>query len=279
MNSKVFMAKAHALQYGISPLHAWIRFFEFVLKVSYRIELKKWHVKDCDKFDLEARKRLLQSKMMKEMGLNVDKPLPNGSGNSNDGNTAFSNPALLSSILHFDFDILQSFHTILTTIYCEYSINSEKFKAFCAKVFVAYHDKYPWYPMSPTVHKILVHGHQIIDTCLVPVGCLGEHASESRNKLYKSDRRGHARKCSRLDNITDVFNRSMDSSDPLLSSTFFKKGSQRIKLKVIPAEVISLLQEPLIEIPSENNEVDSSDEEDEGELEVIASEDEYFELE
>jgi len=54
INSKVFIAKAHALQYGISPLHAWIRFFEFVLKISYRIELKKWHVKDCDKLKLKS---------------------------------------------------------------------------------------------------------------------------------------------------------------------------------------------------------------------------------
>ena len=28
-----------ALCYGISPLHAWIRFFEFILHISYRIEI------------------------------------------------------------------------------------------------------------------------------------------------------------------------------------------------------------------------------------------------
>jgi len=169
--------------------------------------------------------------------------------------------------------------------FCEYEINSEKFKDFCANVFVAYQKKYPWYPMSPTVHKVLVHGYQIIDTCLVPVGCLGEHASESRNKLYKSDRRGHAKKCSRLDNITDVFNRSMDTSDPLLSSTYLKERPNTIKKKTIPAEVISLLQAPHLEIQCENDDPDStqnSSDEDYDELdglEVIASEDEYFELE
>ena len=55
-----------------------------------------------------------------------------------------------------------------------------------------------------------MHGHQIIKTSIVPVGCLGEHASEARNKVYKSDRRSHARKCSRVDNIADVFNRDKD---------------------------------------------------------------------
>jgi len=117
--------------------------------------------------------------------------------------------------------------------------------------------------MSPTVHKVLVHGYQIIDTCLVPVGCLGEHASESRNKLYKSDR----------------------SFDPLLSSTYLKERPNTIKKKTIPAKVISLLQAPHLEIQCENDDPDStqnSSDEDYDELdglEVIASEDEYFELE
>lgn len=31
--------KADNLQYGISPLHAWIRFFECVIHISYRIEI------------------------------------------------------------------------------------------------------------------------------------------------------------------------------------------------------------------------------------------------
>lgn len=64
--------------------------------------------------------------------------------------------------------------------------------------------------MSPTVNKILVHGHQIMDSSILPVGVLGEHASDSRNNA------------SRLQNITDVFNRALDSSDLLISSLSLK---------------------------------------------------------
>lgn len=289
-NSDIFDAKSQTLQFGISPLHAWIRFFEFVLKLAYRADLKTWHVKDIEKPKLVERKHFIQKQMMEKMGLNVDKPLPNGSGNSNDGNTArraFSNTALLSSILNIDYDILYSFYIILITISSEYEIDSEKFKTFCKNVFLAYQNKYPWYPMSPTVHKVLVHGHQIIDNCFVPVGCLGEHASESRNKLYKSDRRRHARKCSRLDTMTDIFNRALDTSDPLLSSIYLKERQRKNKNKNMPQEVISLLKSPCVGSDHDDHgdcqDIDEGEEDDERELiqkdhelDVIASDEEFF---
>jgi len=39
--SKQFKPKENNLKYGISPLHYWIRFFEFVLHVGYKIDIKK----------------------------------------------------------------------------------------------------------------------------------------------------------------------------------------------------------------------------------------------
>jgi len=85
--------------------------------------------------------------------------------------------------------------------------------------------------MTATVHKILVHGPQIIESSLLPVGCLGENASEARNKYYKRDRILHARKNSRVNNLTDVFHRALDSSDPYLSHS-------------LPSEVIAFLVSP-----------------------------------
>lgn len=133
INSEVFKAKTSALQYGVSPLHAWIRFFEFVLKLSYRVEMKKWHVKDCDKPQLIARKQLIQRTLLKEMGLNVDKPIPNGSGNSNDGNTArraFSDVALLASILNVEEQLLKNFYIILVNISYEHKLAQASLKPF-----------------------------------------------------------------------------------------------------------------------------------------------------
>ena len=95
LNMKAFKSKPENLQYGISPLHAWIRIFEFVLKL---LGFKKWQVRnENDKSDFIAKKKHIPVRLRKEMGLHVDKPKQNGSGNSNDGNTvrrAFSNTKL-----------------------------------------------------------------------------------------------------------------------------------------------------------------------------------------
>lgn len=184
--------------------------------------------------------------MWHEMGLHVDKPIPNG-GNSNDGNTAqkaFLNIELFASILEVDLELLRNLHNILIAINCEFAIDAEKFKKFSDNTIRLYMLHYPWYPMSPTLHKILVHGSQIIAASVVPVGCLGENASEARNKFYKRDRRIHARHNSRANNMLDVFQRSIDSSDPLISSIHIKKRVDRQKKRTLPREVIDLLEAP-----------------------------------
>jgi len=91
----------------------------------------------------------------------------------------------LSSITDFDETLLNKLHVILVAISCNHYVNSEKFRIFCEKTFDLYMHKYPWYPMSPTIHKVLVHGFQINNSTLVPLGCLGENVSEARNKIYK----------------------------------------------------------------------------------------------
>lgn len=50
-----------------------------------------------------------------------------------------------------------------------------------AKLYV---QLYPWYPMTPTVHKILIHGATVIENALLPIGQLSEEAAEARNKHF-----------------------------------------------------------------------------------------------
>lgn len=40
--------------------------------------------------------------------------------------------------------------------------------------------------MPATLHKILMHGSYVISTSVLPIRMLGEEASESRNKYYKT---------------------------------------------------------------------------------------------
>lgn len=42
--TSAFEPKPDTLQYGLFKLHIWIRFFECLLHISYRLELKVWKV-------------------------------------------------------------------------------------------------------------------------------------------------------------------------------------------------------------------------------------------
>ena len=139
-------------QFGLSTLHAWIRFFECLLHVSYRLEIKKWQSRgEEDKAGVSARKQSIQSKFKQEMGLMVDLVKPGGSGTSNDGNTArrfFKHPALSASITGIDEDLIRRFGVILQTISSGYEV---KISAF--HVYIAYmHFRQQKNSLSTSIH-------------------------------------------------------------------------------------------------------------------------------
>lgn len=70
--------------------------------------------------------------------------------------------------------------------------------------------------MPTTVHKLLIHGPQIIASALLPIGQLFEKAQESRNKDIKKYREGFSQKCSREKTMEDVLNWLLVSSDPYI---------------------------------------------------------------
>lgn len=48
----------------------------------------------------------------------------------------------------------------------------------------SYIEEYGWHPMTPTMHKILLHGADIIENAILPIGQLSEEAAEARNKHF-----------------------------------------------------------------------------------------------
>ena len=79
-----------SLRFGLSTLHAWIRFFfKYFLHVAYRLDIKKWQARgDDDRRKVKKRKALIQKKFSSEISLLVGQAKPGGCGTINDGNTA-----------------------------------------------------------------------------------------------------------------------------------------------------------------------------------------------
>jgi len=70
-------------------------------------------------------------------------------------------------------------------------------------------------------------------------------------KSTKKERLSHARKNRRINTMTDLFHRAIDSSDPLLSSVCLKKRKEKHK-KPLPKEVLGLLELPSAENKNPN---------------------------
>lgn len=130
----------------------------------------------------------------------------------------FENAETSANITGVDIGIIKRFKTILMTIASGHIINVKSFGTYAfetAKMFV---EKYPWYPMPPTVHKVLIHGSIIVEKALLPIGQLSEEAQEaSSNKVFKKYREGYSRKCSRQKTNEDIIHGLLISSDPIIS--------------------------------------------------------------
>lgn len=232
--------------FGLSVLHSWIRFLECCLHISYRLDVKTYQARGENKTIVQDRKKEIIDKLRQELGILVDQPKP-GYGTTNDGNTArifFRNPELTSRITGLNKELIQRFGVILNTMSSGYKINIEKFNIYAKKTAELFVNNYPWYYMPPSVHKVLIHGSEVIKHAILPIGQLSEEAQEAKNKDFRFIREHHTRKSSRISTNEDLMNYFFLFSDPIISDKSRKK-IQNYK-KSVNKDVLSLLEEPTI---------------------------------
>ena len=231
--------------FGLSTLHAWIRFLECLLHISYRIGVKKWQVKGKDdKQQVAQRKEKVVKSFRQEMGLIIDQPKPGGFGSTNDGNTArrfFKEPNISATITGIDEELIRRFSIILRVISSGFAVNVDAFDKYALETANLYVKLYPWYYMPASVHKILIHGGRVIESAILPIGMLSEEAQEARHKHLRKYREGHSRKISRIETMQDVLNLLLVTSDPVISQISIPP---RHKRESLPQEVSQLLKEP-----------------------------------
>lgn len=231
------------LKYGLSPLHALIRSMDMFLKIANRLAMEKpcWRVSKSNEV-VKERQAKIKTEFQKQLGLRISEPLPSG-GNSNDGNTArrfFAAWKTVSNITGLDEGLLEHFHIILSTINSRADINVEAFQTYAEETRQLYNKLYSWYAMTPTVHKLLVHGGDVIEHALLPIGMLSEEAQETRNKCIRNFREHHARQFSRVANLEDVFNRLLITSDPVIS--LMTKKFDKAREINLPEKAVELIK-------------------------------------
>jgi len=164
---------------------------EYLLHISYNLEIQKWSVRNPQQKILKLeRKRNIQEQFRRRLGLLID-VVKQGVGTSNDGNTArrfFENPSVTAEITGLDAIIIRKFSILLQAISSNEEINPEKFDDFAKTLAKHVIEKYGWYYMPASVHKILLHGADIIKNVLLPIGQLSEEVIEARHKEFRKKR-------------------------------------------------------------------------------------------
>lgn len=190
------------------------------------------------------------------MGLNVDKPKA-GSGTSNHGNTArhfFEKYQQSAKITGIDQDIIYRFYIILQAISSGHDINLDNFRQYTVKLARMIVKKYGYY-MPTLVHKLLIHGPEIIQDSVLPIDQMSEDAQEACNKFYSIYRLSFARKNYRQKTMEDVFKRFLVASDPYITSCRKLPAKQ---LKSLSPDAINLLTSPCVDKEEEQDSTDNS---------------------
>ena len=256
------------LEYGISSLHCWIRIFELVLHISYRLTFKQWQIRtESHRQAKEEAKKTVQQNMKSQMGLIVDTPRAGGSGNTNDGNTArkaFKNAGKFAEITGVEVELIRRLHIILQAVTCCLPLSGEALGSFCSETASLYVEHYSWYPMPATLHRLLLHSAAVVQHCLLPIGAMSEEAAETRHKDVRLYRLHRARRDTQLHTMADVFGRLLLSSDPIVSSlgAASRRRQRASSRQPLLAETRALLAAPEVHmLPLEEGSNTSSDSE------------------
>ena len=183
-------------------------------------------------------------------GLPIFEVRAGGCGSSNDGNMARrvlrDHPDLLAEQTGVPLEFIKGIYVIWVALASKLPIDPEKFQSFCNNLKQIYVENVPWYPLSPTLHKVLEHGWEIISLFpeSVTSGILSEEPAEASNKDVKKFQKQNARQDSPVHRNLDVFQRQMDRSDPKIVEYYVNQRKLRRKSQeVFPNAVLALCKD------------------------------------
>ena len=114
--------------------------------------------------------------------------------------------------------------------------------------------------MPVSVHKMLIHESQVVNSLPLPVGQASEEGIEPRNKDIMNACLYHTCKTSRTMSNMDLVNWLLVMSDPVVAS--FRKLKHHM-FSPLSSDVISMLKHVVCSIKEGYNDGDDSDDESE----------------
>lgn len=224
-------------KFGFPVLHSWIRFMEYILHIAYNLEFEEHMARGKNKILKKNRKAQIQKLLITELQLPVD-IVKQGFGTTNTGNVGrafFENAERVSQLIGVEKDVIERLYTVLQIISCEKEVDIDKFQAFCIETAKKCVSTYPWYKIPPSVHKVLIHGCDIMKEFDAPMIWFSEEAQEAQNKVFRKARCDHSRMHQRTATNQDIIHYELLLSDPLISS--LRLIQEKPKKKLTPQAI------------------------------------------
>lgn len=236
------------LLFGVILLHSKIRILVHLINLSSKKFLpKNKHQARGEHADgVKARKEVIKKRFIDAFHLRVEEPRASG-GTSTTGNVArkaFSDPHKLSTILELNHDMVANIALLLSALSSHLPINVVEYEKLAKETDEIYVKEYANIWQNNSLHRILHHGAAIISESVLPTGYMSEEGSEAKNKTLRFNREHHARKNSRVNNLTDVFYRSLEESDEVIKSFGVTQRLKFAKKSQMPPELKRLLIMP-----------------------------------
>lgn len=255
------------LKHGIAPLHCCIRSMEALLKASYRRTLKMHAVSKHLKPIIEQEKCKIVTELHEKVGIVVDKVKP-GFGTTNTGNIAkrfFSQPDIVAEILQLPIQLVNNFSIITRLLNLQIPLNWKNVTPLLQNTKKLWIEHLSWFPMPPSIHKVLEHAPQIGLSTQLTFGELSEDCGEAAHKVIPRTRMDSIRKNSKIKGMEDLMVHLLLRSSPTISTINIDRIIKREAKGLSP----DLLHYVYLTCPENNTDSDAD--------EIIEDEDSYIE--
>ena len=130
--------------------------------------------------------------------------------------------------------------------------------------------------MPTALHKFLAHGSKIRESLPFAPGVMSEEGGEAQNKDIRYQREHHTRKSDRVKNLTDLYHRRLECSDPFINKIYRDTQTSSRKVRQTVSQTTT---EPYETEEEVEDDFSSDDEEEEVLFFLNDSEEEYSDLE
>ncbi|KAJ8677917.1 hypothetical protein QAD02_013704 [Eretmocerus hayati] len=127
-----------------------------------------------------------------------------------------------------DEKLMKGIFLLIKLYRCKTKLSIPEVRKLWKSMYVRYHRLYgAWAMMSPTLHKLLAHGPDIAEEFEMSLAYYAGDALETWHKFLRRFTTTHARQSSREARITDLSNRAVYWSDPVIIKISLNRRTQK----------------------------------------------------